>query len=270
MTLRTSVHDLQRLALGLLALLLVAAGAHAFPSLSGPTGGLTIPNPWTLPPDRSEIAVSVEGFDAVSPNNLAVQTSYDFSTRLNAGVYDNFEIGVEKTYRLRNTGRSESVYLSGKVRFPVDTFNFAFGVMAPTSGPDFSTAYLVGGWRALWGGVGFNFGGKSFRELNTSRFINVGVAKFGGYRLRRERIAGRTGDVFSGDADNFYGVFGFQYDLGRDFRVLGDFDGDRVSAGFRFSLKDLTLDAAYVTQKEADSLFARDTLNFLFSIGYGW
>ncbi len=255
------------IAFTLLAFLMASGALMAVPSYTGPTGGLTIPDPMTLAPDRTELSVSLESLDQLT-TDLSVKTSLDFTGRLTVGVYDNLELGIAKTYRQKSSFRDQPFTIHGKMRFPMDTFNVAVGLIAPVSGPDASSMYVVGGWKSLWAGFGINFGGKSFRELTTTQLINAGVSRFGGFSLQRVTKPGRTGEIFTGEADTFFGLVGFNYQLSGNMALLGDFDGDRFAGGFRFRLKELFLDAAYVGQKENDSLFSRQTNNVLLSVSH--
>ncbi|MBI3891563.1 MAG: hypothetical protein HY303_08545 [Candidatus Wallbacteria bacterium] len=257
------------LALSVLAIMLGATvtRATASPSQAGPTGGLTIPDPMTLEPERTEVAVTAESFDQLT-SNLDVKTSFDFSTKVNAGVYHNLELGVEKTFREKTTFRDQPYWFSGKMRFPVDTFNVAVGLLAPISGPDATSVYTVAGWKSIWGGFGINFGGKKFRQLTQTQLINAGVAKFGGFSLIRGTTPGLNGATFTGEVDTFFGLIGFNYRVSRNMAILGDFDGDRFAGGFRFNIKELVLDAAYVGQKEIDTLFSRNTQNVMVTVSH--
>ncbi|MBI2944220.1 MAG: hypothetical protein HYY25_08470 [Candidatus Wallbacteria bacterium] len=248
-------------------MLAVPAACGAAPSQIGPTGGLTIPDPMTLEPERTEVGITLESYDQLTAN-FDVDTSYDFSGKVNVGVYHNLELGVEKTFRQKTTFRDQPYWFSGKMRFPVDTFNVAVGLLAPISGPDASSFYSVVGWKSIWGGFGVNFGGKKFRELTTSQLTQAGISKFGGFNLQRITVPGRTGTVFTGEADTFFGLLGVNYRVSRNMSILGDFDGDRFSGGFRFNIKELILDAAYVGQKEIDSLFSRNTQNVMVTLSH--
>jgi hypothetical protein len=239
----------------------------AVPSLSGPTGGLVIPDPMTLEPERTELGVGVSTYDQLS-SNLDVATSWDASFKVNVGVYHNLELGLEKTYRQQTNYRDQPFYVQAKMRFPVDTFNVAVGVVGPIQGPDASSFYTVLGWKSLWGGFGVNFGGKEFHELTLTQMTDAGVAKFGGFNLHRTTVAGRTGSFFTGEADTYFGLLGFNYQVSGAMSLLGDYDGDRFSGGFRFKLKELFLDIAYIGQREADSLFNRQSQHVQVNVSY--
>lgn len=264
-----AMNAMRFLALCLLALLLAGtlSPLAAVPSLTGPTGGLTIPNPMTLEPERTEVALGLTTFDALT-SNLDVKTSWDLATRVNVGVYHNLELGFQKTFAQETDFRDPAYFVSGKMRFPVDTFNVAVGVVAPITGPDASSLYTVLGWKALWGGFGVNFGGKKFKELTLNQLITAGISNYGGFNLRRTTIPGRTGTFYTGEADTYFGLLGFDYKVSRNMSILGDYDGDRFAGGFRFRIKELYLDTAYIGQKESDTLFSRQTQNVLVSVAH--
>lgn len=245
-----------------------AVGAGAHPSAVGPTGGLTTPSPLTLSPQVTEVSVHVEGLHEFSPNTLSVETVYDASPKVLVGIYDTIELGVEKTFRVRGGPRNESLTVNGKYRFPFDTFNVSLGVIAPTAAPDWTSIYVVMGWKAIWGGFGFNVGGRKFRELTLDQFVNVGTSKLGGYELRRTIRNGT--DQFTGEPDVFYGLFGIDYKLAEHLEVLADYNGDRFTAGFRLPFHEFVLDTAYVTQRAKDTLFARETLHYQVAFTGHW
>ena len=241
----------------LLAGLVAPRVAVAHPSALGPSGGLTIPNTKTLPPERTQVAVHAEMLREFSPQRLAVETVADLSPKVLVGVYEHLELGIEQTLRVNSGFKNESVTINGKYRFPFDTFDVAVGLLVPTSTADWTSAYVVMGFKVLWGGFGVNFGGRRFREITQDRFVNVGTAKLGGYNLRREVRNGT--DVFTGEPDTFFGLVGLDYKVAEHFELLADYNGDRFSAGIRLPYHSWGFDAAYITQKANDSLFSRET-----------
>lgn len=246
-----------RLVVALAAALVVTRVALAHPSSLGPSGGLTIPNTKTLPPERTQVALHVESLREFSPHRLAVETVADLSPKVLVGVYEHLELGLEQTVRVNSGFKNESVAINGKYRFPYDTFDVAVGFLAPTSSADWTSAYVVMGFKVLWGGFGVNFGGRRFREITQDRFTNVGTAKLGGYNLRR---AVRNGtDVFTGEPDSFFGLVGLDYKVAEHFELLADYNGDRFSAGVRLPYHSWGLDLAYITQRANDTLFSRET-----------
>ena len=249
-----------RWTLGLLcgmALVMAPRGAHAHPSSLGPTGGMTIPNTKTVPPDRTEVGLTLEGVREFSHTQLAVETIVDLSPKVTVGVYEHLELGVEETLRINSSLQNESVTINGKYRFPFDTFDIAVGFLAPTSGVDWTSVYTVAGFKVLWAGFGVNFGGRSFRELTLDNFINVGTAKLGGYQLKREIRNGT--DAFTGAPDQFYGLVGLDYKAAEHLEILADYNGDRFSAGLRFPYHSWGFTTGYVSQRANDTLFSRDT-----------
>lgn len=250
------------------AVVTMAGVAFGHPSALGPTGGLTIPNTKTLEPERTQVGLTMEGLREFSPSRLAVETVVDLSPKVLVGVYEHLELGIEQTLRVNSTFKNESVTINGKYRFPYDTFDVAVGFLAATSSPDWSTAYVVMGFKVLWGGFGVNFGGRRFRELTQDRFTNVGTAKMGGYNLRREVRNGT--DVFSGEPDVFFGLVGLDYKVSEHFEILADYNGDRFTAGVRFPYHSWGFNAGYVSQRANDTLFSRETQNWQLGFFGSW
>ena len=243
--------------LSIVGLLAMVSSAFAHPSYLGPTGGLNTPNPLTLAPERTEVALHLEGVQEYSPSKLAVETVFDLSPKVLVGVYDYLELGVEQTLRMNSGYRNEAVTINAKYRFPFDSFNVAVGALITTNSIDWTSVYSVLGWKVLYGGFGVNFGGRSFRELTQDQFINVGVAKMGGYQLRREVRNGT--DVFTGEPDSFFGFVGLDYKVAEHLEFLADYNGDRFAAGVRVPFHSWGLDVAYVSQRANDTLFNRTT-----------
>jgi len=240
-----------------LSLFWAPQGVRAHPSFLGPTGGLNTPNPLTLAPEKTEVAIHLEGINEYSPQTLATETVFDLSPKVLVGVYDFLELGVEQTVRVNSGFKNESCTINMKYRFPLDSFNVAVGALIATGTADWSTGYVVMGWKVLYGGFGVNFGGRSFREITEDQFVNVGTAKMGGYNLRRALRDGT--DVFTGEPDSFFGIVGLDYKLAEHLEFLADFDGDRFSAGIRLPFHSWGFDAAYVSQRANDTLFSRNT-----------
>jgi hypothetical protein len=243
-----------------------AAPLAATPSMAGPTGGFLIPDTQTLRPEVYNIGVHGESFREVNRSTAENDTSYDIGFKLNAGVYDNLEIGMEQTIRSSSDYRNDELTLNIKYRLPVETFNLSLGGTFATGGEDYHSAYLIGGWKALYGGFGFNFGGDRLRELNTSTIARFGTAKFGGYNLRR--IVQTSGsDTYIGEPDEFFALVGVNFKISEYFNLLMDFNGDRFAAGFRVALKDFNIDVAYIGQSEVDSLLDRVSDNVVVGAG---
>lgn len=255
-------------ALFVLALLARPVFAHVgqhSPTIIGPTGGFLAPNPLTLPPEKTAVAVHLEGLNVFSENTLDVEPAYALSSKVLVGVYDYLELGLERQFRLHTSQGDDSIYANAKYRFPFDSFNLAVGIVAPLTPPDWTSAYLVAGWKALWVGFGTNFNGRRFRELTLDSFRNVGVSRLGGYSLRRELRNGN--DEFSGEPDAFFGLVGFNHRLSDNLRIIADYNGDRVAAGARVEFHDWNVDVLYVTQSAIDELFSRETQNWMIGIG---
>ena len=257
-----------RLAMLAVLLGLCARSAFCYPSALGPTGGLNIPDPLTLAPEKTQVAVHLEGLEEFNTSKLAQDTVFDLSPKVLVGVYDYLELGVEKTFRVTSSIKDESISINGKYRFPYDTFNVAVGFITPTNGIDWTSTYVVMGWGVLWGGFGVNFGGRSFREITQDQFINVGIAKMGGFNLRRQIRAG--GDVFSGEPDNFFGLVGVNYKVAERLRLCADYNGDRFTAGVRVPFHSWGFDAEYVTQRANDTLFDRSSQNWRVGFFGSW
>ena len=249
----------------LLLRLLSATSLMGAPSLIGLTGGLTVPSPVSIRPENYEFAIHAEGLKERNDSTKAEDTTLDLSMKLNAGVYDNFEIGLEKKMRSASDRRDDQMTVQMKYRLPVETFNLSLGTVLATSGRDYSSAYVVGGWKALYGGVGLNFGGQRLEELTLTQIRRFGTAKFGGYRLKRGIRHGS--DSYIGEPEEFFAMFGADFRLSDYFNLIMDFNGDRFAAGFRLHLKDFNFDLAYVGQSETEALLDRDTMNFLFGAG---
>ena len=248
--------------IGVAALLvLFSQPVLAAPSLIGLTGGLTVPSPVTIKPETYETAVHVEGFKETNASTNARETTADISVKLNAGVYDNLEVGLEKNMRSASDMRDDQVTFQAKYRLPVETFNLSLGTVLSTGGVDYSSAYLVGGWKVLYGGVGLNFGGQRLEELTLTQIRRFGTAKFGGYRLKRGIRNGS--DTYIGEPEEFFAMFGADFRLSNYFNLIMDFNGDRFAAGFRLQMKDFNFDVAYVGQSETEALLARDTQHFI-------
>ena len=208
-----------------IALISLAAPLFAAPSFIGPSGGFSTPNPLTLAPERTEVDIHIQGENEFSPSLLAQDTVFDLSTSVLAGVYDYMELGVEQTFRINSSYPNPALYIDGKYRFPYDTFNVAVGVLAATNGVDWSTGYVVAGWKVLYGGIGANFGGRSFREITPGNFTNVGLAPMGGYTLIRQIVNGS--DTFSGAPDSFFGFVGLDYKCAEHLELIADYNGDK-------------------------------------------
>ena len=250
------------LSVGMAALLvLVTSSVFAAPSLIGLTGGLTVPSPKTLKPETYETSVHVEGYKELNRSTNAEETTADISVKLNAGVYDNLEVGLEKLMRSASDMRDDQVTCQIKYRLPVETFNLSMGTVFSTGGVDYSSAYLVGGWKVLYGGVGLNFGGQRLEELTLTQVRRFGTAKFGGYRLKRGIRNGS--DTYIGEPEEFFAMFGADFRLSDYFNLIMDFNGDRFAAGFRLQMKDFNFDVAYVGSSETEALLGRDTQNFI-------
>lgn len=244
-------------------LVLVAASSAA--SL-GSSGALNVPDPETLPREEYQLQVYGELFDEKNLSTGAPTNSADLTFVYNFGVYDNLELGFRRTARLNTPLSPESFQVTGKYRFPVDTYNLTVGWSVATSRPDWSSVYLVAGWKALFLGFGYNFGGQRIREFTRSRLTSVGTSSYGGYGVRvAENIRGEQ--VFTGSPDPVFGLFGINMKLSEHLRALADFDGDRFAGGMRFLMKDVNLDAAYVSAKEKHGLLDRRSQNFQLGLG---
>ena len=244
----------------------IAGPLGAAPSIAGPTGGFLVPDTQTLRPEVYNIAVHGESFQEVNRSTGQRETSYDIGFNLNAGVYDNLEIGIEQTIRSESDYRDDELNFNIKYRLPVETFNLSVGGTFATGGQDYHSTYFIGGWKAFYGGFGFNFGGDRLRELNTSTIAQFGTAKFGGYNLRR--ITNTSGsDTYIGEPDDFFALVGVNFKISDYFNLMMDYNGDRFAAGFRVALKDFNIDVAYVGQSDIDSLLDRSTDNVIVGAG---
>ncbi len=252
----------------LLLFWVLAASALAAPSFVGPSGGFLTPNPLTLAPERTEVELHLQGFQEFSPSFLATDTVFDLSTEVLVGVYDYMELGVTKTFRINSGYPEQPVYINAKYRFPYDTFNVAVGALISLSGIDWSSAYVVMGWKVLYGGFGANFGGRSFREITPGNFSNVGVAQLGGYSLVRTVVNGT--DSFSGAPDSFFGMVGLDYKVGDHLELIADYNGDRFAAGARLCYHSWGVSAAYVTQAANDTLLDRSTQHYVVGFFGHW
>jgi len=259
-------HKIQAVAILIILLLSNHQLLATAPSMAGSTGGFLIPSPQTLRPEVYNIAVHGESLKELNHSTGDQDTSFDIGFKLNAGVYDNLEIGFEQTIRSDSDYRDDEFRLNLKYRLPVETFNLSVGGTFATGGRDYHSMYLIGGWKVLYGGFGFNFGGDTLHEINTSTIARFGTAKFGGYRLKRQ-INSSGSDTYTGSPDDFFPLIGVNFKLSEYFNLLMDFNGDRFAAGFRASLKDFNIDVAYVGQSEIDSLLDRSSENL--SIGMG-
>lgn len=250
------------LPLVLAALIRIPAAASAL----GSSGGLSVPDPETLCREQYQLELYGEFFDETNLSTGAVANTADLTFVANAGVYDNLELGVRKVSRTNSPLQPESFQLTGKYRFPVDTYNITLGMSLATSNPDWSSLYLVAGWKSVWLGFGFNFGGQRLREVTRSRLASVGTATFGGYDVRTARNA-QGQQVVTGQPNTVFGLMGVNFKLSEQLRALADFDGDRFSGGIRVQFKDFNVDAAYVSQKDKYTLFERTTQNVQVGIG---
>ncbi len=253
-------------ALGSALVLLLASAFSVQASGLGSSGGLNVPDPETLPKEEYQLQLYAEFFDETNLNTGALANTADLSFVVNAGIYDDLELGLKRTARQNSPLANESFQLTGKYRFPVDTYNITLGTSIATSTPDWSSVYLTAGWKSLWFGFGYNFGGKRLREVTRSRLGQVGTSSFGGYSVRSARNS-QGQEVITGQPDSVFGLFGLNVKLSENLRALADFDGDRFSGGVRFNIKDVNLDLAYVSQKEKDSLLGRTSQNFQFGAG---
>ena len=238
----------------------------AAPSVYGSSGGLLVPSPDTLRPEVYNLGVHGESFRELNRSTGSQTTSYDIGFKLNTGVYDNLEIGLEQTIRSDSDYRNDEMNLNFKYRLPVETFNLSVGGNFATGGRDYHSTYFIGGWKALYGGFGFNWGGDRLRELNTSTISRFGTAKFGGYRLRRQ-VNTSGSDTYIGEPDPFFALIGVNFKVSEYLNLLMDYNGDRFAAGFRIGLKDFTIDVAYVGQSDIDSVLDRDSENVLVGAG---
>jgi len=230
------------------------------PTTIGPTGGFGVPSPLTMPPERTAVAVHFEAFNQFSESTLDIEPTVHMSPKVVVGIYDYLEVGLEKTFKIHSENEQETIYANIKYRFPFDSMNVAVGAIVPLTPPDWTSAYMVMGWKALWAGFGVNLGGRRFRELTLNNFQSVGVARMGGYTLRRRVVDGS--DQFTGEPDAFFGLVGFNHRLGKHLEVVADYNGDRVSAGFRIPFHSWNVDLIYVSQAATDSLFSRETQNY--------
>jgi len=244
---------------------LVCGGLYGAPSAIGATGGLLIPSPVTLTPETYEFGLHVEGFQETNMSTRDRSMAADISMKLNFGVYDNFEMGIEKMARSNSDVRDDQLYVQFKYRLPAETFNLSVGAALATGGRDYHSAYVVGGWKALYAGVGLNFGGRRLEELTLSTIRSFGTAKFGGYAISRVNRNGT--ETFVGAPEEFFALFGVDFNLSNYVDLLMDYDGDRFAAGFRINVKDLNFDLAYVSQAEIDSLFERATQHWQVGAG---
>lgn len=248
------------LALGLLGASRTAASAL------GSSGGLAVPDPETLRREEYSVEVYGELFDETNLNTGGNDNTADLTFVANAGVYDNLELGVRRVARQNSPLANESFQITGKYRFPVDTYNLTFAMNLATSAPDWSSIMLIGGWKALWVGFGYNFGGRDIREVTLAQLAQVGFADYGGYNVRSGRNA-RGESVITGHPESIFGVFGLNLKLSESLRALADYNGDRFSGGVRFQIKDVNLDLSYVGQREKDTLLNRQTQNFRLGAG---
>jgi hypothetical protein len=239
--------------IGVAILLALAVASSARASALGSSGALTVPDPETLPREEYQLQIYGELFDETNLNTGALANTADVTFVANAGIYDNFELGVRQVARQNSPLANESFQLTGKYRFPVDTYNITLGGVLATSAPDWSSVYLTAGWKSLWFGFGINVGGRDIREVTRNNLSQVGFASFGGYNVRTGRNA-RGEQVVTGHPDR-------NVKLSESLRALADFDGDRFSGGVRFNMKDFNLDVAYVSQREKDTLLGRNTQN---------
>ncbi len=240
-----------------LAAVATVGGVRAAPSGSGLTGGLLVPDPTTLAPEQYEVGLSSEIFREVNPSTLQEETTADLSYKVNFGVYDNLEMGIERTVRLVSNLRDEDLTIQAKYRLPLDSFNVSAGLVLATREYDYSSFFVIAGWKVLHFGFGFNFGGTKLEEIATETLRTFGTAKFGGYTLRTVERNGET--YIEGEPDEVFGLFGAEFRLSDYFDLALDYDGDRFAAGVRFRLKDVDIGVAYVGQRELDALLNRRT-----------
>lgn len=241
-------------------------GGELEASSLGSSGGLNVPDPETLPREEYTLELYGELFDETNLNTGDLTNTADLTFVANAGIYDNLELGIRREARQNSPLANESFQITGKYRFPVDTYNITLGGVLATSAPDWSSLYLVAGWKSLYMGFGYNFGGKRIREVTRSRLAQVGFASFGGYNVRTARNQ-RNEEVITGHPDTVFGLFGLNMKLSETLSALADYDGDRFSGGVRFQIKDFALDLAYVSQKEKDTLLGRTSQNFQLGAG---
>ena len=246
--------------IGVAWMLALAVATSAGASGLGSSGALTVPDPETLPREEYQLQIYAELFDETNLNTGALANTADVTFVANAGIYDNFELGIRQVARQNSPLANESFQLTTKYRFPVDTYNITLGGVLATSAPDWSSIYLTAGWKSLWFGFGVNVGGRDIREVTRNNLNQVGFASFGGYNVRTGRNA-RGEQVVTGHPDRVFGLFGLNVKLSDSLRALADFDGDRFSGGVRFNIKDFNLDVAYVSQREKDTLLGRSTQN---------
>jgi len=242
-----------------------AGAALAATTNIGLTGGLQVPSPVTIKPETYDFGVHVEGFNETNLSTLARESTADISVALNAGVYDNFEVGLERTIRSGSDLRDDQMTVQMKYRLPVETFNLSLGTVFATGGRDYHSAYVVGGWKAIYGGVGLNFGGSRLQELTLTSIRRFGTAKFGGYKL--QRVIRDGSDAYIGEPEEFFAMIGADFKLSDYFNLIMDFNGDRFAAGFRITMKDFNLDVAFVGQSETDALLGRDSQHYMAGAG---
>ncbi len=259
---------LSRRALGCLAAAILATApvSSAAASALGSSGGLSVPDPETLRREEYQLEVYGELFDETNLSTGAAANTVDATFVYNFGVYDNLELGVRRVARMNSSLSPESFQITGKYRFPVDTYNVTVGTVISTSGPDWSSVYLMAGWKALWFGFGYNFGGQSIREFTRSRLASVGTATFGGYSVRNAKNS-RGETTVTGAPDPVFGLFGLNLKLSEHLSALADFDGDRFTGGVRLTVKDVHVDLGYASQKEKHNLFERTSQNFQMGLG---
>lgn len=232
----------------------------------GSSGGLHVPDPETLPVGEYEFNLYYELFEETNVNTGNLATTGDLTFVANAGIYDNLELGIRSVSRLNTPVGDQSFQITGKYRFPIDTYNVTLGGAFSTASPDWSTVTMTAGWKALWVGLGYNFGGRRLEEITRTQLKNVGFASFGGYNIRTGRNL-RNEQTITGHPDTVFGLFGLNLKLSEQLRALADFNGDRFSAGFRLNIKDVKLDLSYISQGENQTLLDRRSQNVVVGAG---
>jgi hypothetical protein len=210
-------------------------------------------------------------FDERDSSTLQYELGARHIGAFNAGVTSNIECGAFFEYFTGSTARRERLYWTFKYGIETGAFPLALSFVVPSSKIDYSSALVSAGWNAFYFGIGTNYGGRKLEELSFTTVNNFGTAMFGGYRLRSvlaNRNVQTSQSLVEGKPDPFFAFAGGQVPLGKNVHFLYDYNGDRFSSGFRFSIDASTFEVNYVSNGDYDTLFGRKQSNIIASAQY--
>lgn len=218
-------------------------------ALNGGTGGILIPSPGVLKPDKKAVGVHVQTFELydATGNQFEDQDYFDVTISGAWGMENGIEVGFDKTFA--NQDRydiDEPLYLN---------FKYQTGKKVTVGGSincnsGYHSVWAATGLPVIWVGVGSNFGASDYKFTYSTlpgKRDKFKKAKYGGYNYNY--------DTATGHADKFFFMVGGLIPLNKNLRFAYDFNGDKFSLGFRFNYLDsLYLEASYLSNGDYENL----------------